>query len=181
MDFSKEQGQQLIAIARGVISSAFQEKGLDIPADLKEILVVNSGVFVTLYKDNQLRGCIGIPEPNLPLGIALVKAARSAAFEDPRFPSLEKGELREIKIEVSVLTPPEKIEVKLDKIKVGQDGLIVHKGERSGLLLPQVAKEFGWSAEEFLSQTCIKAGLSSDAWKTNDLEVYRFQAQIFKE
>jgi len=185
MEFSEQEGRQLLAIARGVISAAFGEKKLDIPIELKEKLSQKVGVFVTIYKKGHLRGCIGIPEPIFPLGLALIKSAHAAAFEDSRFPPLQKEELSEIKIEVSILTPPEKIKAKPGEhhkqIRIGQDGVIVRKGIVSGLLLPKVAEEFGWDAEEFLTQTCIKAGLSPTCWKTDELDVYKFQAQVFRE
>ena len=149
--------------------------------NLKDKLTQPRGVFVTINKQGELRGCIGFPEPVFPLGIALIKAARAAAFEDPRFEPLKEEELKDIEIEISVLTLPEKIKPDPDLIKVGEDGLIVKKGINSGLLLPQVATEYNWSAEEFLSQTCVKAGLPRDAWKSSEIEIQKFQAQIIKQ
>lgn len=185
MKLTEEEGQKLISIARGVLKAAFGECELRIPFELREKLAQPAGVFVTLYKHGQLRGCIGFPEPILPLGVALLHAARAAAFEDPRFPPLSKEELTEIEIEISVLSPPEKINAKPGEqpkhIRVPQDGIVVKKGERSGLLLPQVAKEFGWDAKEFLTQTCIKAGLSPTCWKNENIDIFKFQAQIFRE
>ncbi len=182
---SEREGQQLIKIARGVIEAAFKQKEIKIPLALKDKLSEKAGVFVTLEKKDELRGCIGYPEPILPLGVALIRAARAAAFEDNRFSPLRKEELDEIIIEISILTPPEKIEAKPGEhpkhIRVGQDGIIVRKGAAGGLLLPQVAEEWGWNAEQFLSQTCAKAGLAPTCWADSELEVYRFQAQIFKE
>ena len=130
---------------------------------MQDLLTEKRGVFVTLYKKKHLRGCIGFPEPILPLGIALIKAAKAAAFEDPRFSPLSTSELKEIKIEITLLTKPKKTDPK--KIKVGKDGLIIKKGFNSGLLLPQVAVEYKWDAKTFLEQTCLKAGLDKDAWK----------------
>jgi len=161
-------GKLLIKLARESISSYWQ------------------GVFVTLYKNKQLRGCIGFPEPIFPLFEAIIKAARSAAFEDPRFPPLQKEELKHIKIEVSVLTVPALIKVKkpedyLKKIKIGKDGLIIRSTLGSGLLLPQVATEYKWGVEEFLRHLCEKARLKQNAWKDKNNQIYKFQAQIFKE
>jgi uncharacterized protein (TIGR00296 family) len=133
-----------------------------------------------------LRGCIGYPYPIKPLVEAVNVVAFAAAFEDPRFPRLDKSELGKIVVEVSVLTPPESIRMEKPEqypsiIRVGVDGLIIKRGGRSGLLLPQVATEWGWDSDEFLSQTCVKAGLSPDAWLLPGTDVSRFQAIIFTE
>lgn len=170
----------LCHLARESIKSAFEDKDMSPPKSER------AGVFVTLYKNGQLRGCIGFPEPVEELYKAVVDAARQAAFHDPRFHPLSKDELKDISIEVSVLTKPELIEVSnsdeyLDKIKVGEDGLIIKSGFSSGLLLPQVAIEYHWTPEEFLNNTCMKAGLPEDSWKSSDCEVYKFQAKIYKE
>ncbi len=108
------------------------------------------------------------------------------AFEDPRFVPLKKSEFSDIKLELSVLTVPEKIAARdyheyFSKILIGRDGLIVKKGHRSGLLLPQVATEYNWESQEFLEHTCMKAGLSKDAYKEHDCEVYSFRAEIFRD
>ncbi|MBD3263189.1 TIGR00296 family protein [Candidatus Woesearchaeota archaeon] len=181
MNITEEQGQQLIVIARKIISSAFGKKEINIPAELQNLLIEKRGVFVTLNKNKELRGCIGFPEPVFPLGVALARAARGAAFEDSRFPPLKKEELDEIKIEISILTPSKKIQANPKEINISKDGLIVKQGAASGLLLPQVAEEHNWTAEQFLNQTCIKASLPPEAWKNNNSEIYKFQAQIFKE
>jgi uncharacterized protein (TIGR00296 family) len=144
------------------------------------------GVFVTLLKGEELRGCIGFPFPTFPLAEATVKAAISSAFSDPRFPPLEREEMKEVRVEVSVLSPPEPIRVKDPKeypqhVKVGRDGLIVEWRGFSGLLLPQVAVEWNWDPQEFLSQTCMKAGLGADCWLRRDVKISRFTAQIFSE
>jgi hypothetical protein len=145
------------------------------------------GVFVTIstYPEKELRGCIGIPEPIMPLKQALAEAAKSAS-NDPRFLPLKEAELNHIIVEVTVLTPPRLIEVSkpkeyLNKIKIGKDGLIIKKGFFSGLLLPQVPVEWKWDVEEFLAQLCIKAGLLADAWLERDARIYKFQGQIFAE
>jgi len=186
MNFSEQEGRFLVKLARAAIESAFGKKvEIEIPKELEDKLSKPAGVFVTLKKNSQLRGCIGYPYPVLPLGVALLRAAREAAFGDPRFPPLREDELNEVKIEVSILSKPEKIEAEPGeqpkKITVPQDGLIVRKGGQAGLLLPQVAAEFGWSAAQFLSQACVKAGLDPDCWKREKIELYKFQAQIFKE
>ncbi len=122
----------------------------------------------------------------MPLVEADIKAAIAAATQDPRFPPLSLRELKEVIFEVSVLTPPQKVEYKdplelLDKIQVGRDGLIIESGYARGLLLPQVPVEYNWNVEEFLNHACVKAGLREDAWREGRVTVYKFQAQIFVE
>lgn len=144
------------------------------------------GVFVTLKMGGQLRGCIGFPLPMFPLGLAVVKAAIAAAFDDPRFPPLTEEEFKEVDVELSVLTVPKRIEVSdpseyLEKIKVGRDGLIIKHGGYSGLLLPQVPEEQGWDAEAYLEGLCMKADLGPGSWREEGVEIEAFQAQIFGE
>jgi uncharacterized protein (TIGR00296 family) len=150
-----------------------------------EFLAVKRGVFVTLNKHGDLRGCIGIPYPIKPLGEALREAAAGAATRDPRFPKVEAAELNSLTVEVSALTPPETLEcppLELPNyVRIRTDGLIVLGIGTSGLLLPQVATEMGLTPETFLSLTCQKAGLFPDAWLTRDVKVQRFQAEVFAE
>ena len=145
------------------------------------------GVFVTIntYPDEELRGCIGYPSPIFPLAKAIVKAAEGAC-EDPRFPRLAAKELDAVIVEVSVLTPPELLSAKKPKdfvkqVRLGTDGLIVGRGRDRGLLLPQVAVDWNWDVEEFLAQTCLKAGLLPDAWLEPDTRIWRFQSEIWTE
>lgn len=183
---SLEQGKRLIKLAREAISSYFLHKDVMVEGFKKEFSGI-LGVFVTLNKDEQLRGCIGFPEGIYPLYEGVIKAARSAAFSDPRFMPLEKDELKDVDIEVSVLTKPERINVKradeyIKKVKVGRDGLIVRSSYGSGLLLPQVATEYKWDSKMFLEQTCVKAGLDRNSWQDiREVEVYRFESQVFSE
>ena len=141
------------------------------------------GVFVTLTEFGELRGCIGIPYPVMPLWEALEDTAASAAVRDPRFRPVEPAELADISVEVTVLTPPEELFVppadRPGQVIVGRHGLIVRAGGRSGLLLPQVATEYGWTPSEFLSQTCSKAGLPRSAWQESSCSVFVFEGQIF--
>lgn len=178
---SDEQGRKLLQLARHAIDSHFSGQKPNVPQD--DFFKEKHGVFVTLKKDGRLRGCIGFPEPVLPLDKAIVQAARAAAFGDPRFHPLEKGD--EFDVELSILTKPELMDVPktemVGEIKVGSDGLVVRSPLTSGLLLPQVALEQGWNAEEFLVHTCLKAGLPSDAWLKQEVKVFKFQCQIFHE
>lgn len=146
------------------------------------------GVFVTLseYPSGALRGCIGFPRAVYPLRVAIPRAAQAAATEDPRFPAVRSSELGRLTVEVSLLTEPEPIpgpkdSTWTDSVRVGTDGLIVEGYGQSGLLLPQVATEQEWNGEQFLRETCRKAGLEGSAWHAPAVRVYRFQAEIFGE
>lgn len=137
------------------------------------------GVFVTLKKKGDLRGCIGYIEGIKPIYAAVLDNSFNAAFRDPRFKAVAKTELTDIRIEISVLTTPEPV-TSVGEIVVGRDGIIMEQGDRRGLLLPQVPVEWNWSREEFLLQTCRKAGLPDYAWE-HGARIFRFQAIIFNE
>jgi uncharacterized protein len=146
------------------------------------------GVFVTLkaHPSGLLRGCIGYPLPVHPLRLAVPRMAVAAAVEDPRFPPLSAREWPHVRLEISVLTPPELMDGtspvdRVNGVMVGRDGLIVEADGEAGLLLPQVAAEEGWDAETFLAATSEKAGLGLDAWRRPDAVVYRFSAEVFAE
>ncbi|MCS7144396.1 MAG: TIGR00296 family protein [Archaeoglobaceae archaeon] len=183
MKLSLEEGTKAVKLARKAIEE-YLESGRIIREQLGGVFSEKRGVFTTLIKNNDLRGCIGFPYPIKRLDEAIIESAIAAAVDDPRFKPVRRGEMDEIIVEVTILTEPEKIKAKpqdLPKfVEIGKHGLMVRKGLFSGLLLPQVAIEFGFDAEEFLSQTCMKAGLSPDCWLTG-AEVYRFEGQIFEE
>jgi len=145
---------------------------------LTESLKEPRGAFVTLHKRGQLRGCIGSIQPTKPLHQTVEEMAAAAAFNDPRFESLTSKELKEIELEISVLTPLERVRDVKD-IEVGKHGLYIKKGSFSGLLLPQVATDYNWDRITFLQETCRKAGLPQNAWKDKDAEIYLFSADIF--
>jgi len=178
-----EDGVKAVKLARRAIETYLTE-GKVIKDRYSGVFEEKRGVFTTLTKNGMLRGCIGFPYPIKRLDEAIIESAIAAATEDPRFPPVSIEEMDEIVVEVTVLTKPEKIDanpIDLPKyIEIGRHGLIIKKGMFSGLLLPQVAVEYNMDAEEFLSQTCMKAGLPPDCWLT-DVEVYRFEGQIFKE
>lgn len=182
-----EQGARLVKLARKSIESKFSIIKLKIDKNTKEEFSEMLGCFVTIHKNGQLRGCIGFPEPIMPLSDGIVNAAESAAFNDPRFPPLEKSELSEIDMEISVLTKPKRIDVRnpedyIKHIQVGKDGLIIRSTFTSGLLLPQVATEYNWDALTFLRQTCVKANIKPDDWQDFDqVRVYKFQSHVFGE
>lgn len=177
-EYTKEDGEKLLNLARESIKQEFDSKiKLE---NLKEKQFKQArGVFVTLTENSELRGCIGLPYPTKALKDAVIEAAKSAAFSDPRFSSLSEGELGKIEIEISVLTMPQETSVK--DIKVGEDGLICSYLGFSGLLLPQVAVEYKWSKLQFLEQLCRKANLPKDAWQKNGFKLMSFQAEIFSE
>jgi len=186
-NLSDSDGEMLVKTARAVVTEFLKTKNkMKLDKDFEESFSSNAGVFVTLNHQSNLRGCIGYPLPDKKLYNALEDAAISAATEDPRFPSVAFEELDQITFEVTVLTPPQEIEVSdpqeyPSKIKVGRDGLIVKSGFNSGLLLPQVPKEYGWNEEEFLGHTCEKAGLPKEQWKEKDTKILKFEGIVFKE
>jgi hypothetical protein len=191
LELNRKEGQFLVKLARNAIVHFLEtEKQFSVPPDNPLMLKGECGVFVTLKKVKngveKLRGCIGYPEPVLLLVDATIKSAISAATQDPRFPPLSIHELKDVVIEVSVLTPPMLIRVNdpkeyVKEVNIGIEGLIVERGMYKGLLLPQVPIEWQWDQEEFLSNCCIKAGLSPDAWLLKDTKIYTFQVMIFKE
>ena len=190
-ELSLKEGEFLIRLARSTVKTYLETgKVIKAPENTPKKLFEQCGVFVTINSlkggEKKLRGCIGYPYPTSPLVEAVIDSAVSAATRDPRFYPLSLAELGNVVFEVSVLTPPEEVEVDnpkeyLAKIKVGEDGLIVEKGFYKGLLLPQVPVEWEWCEEEFLCQCCVKAGLPPDSWLTKDAKIYKFQAIIFEE
>lgn len=180
------EGRLAVQLARNTIENHLQ-KTKEIKPQLTPIFTQKSGAFVTLhtYPQKLLRGCIGIPYPIMPLQQAITEAALSV-IQDPRFPPLTWEELTEVVIEITVLSSPILISINspkdyMKKIIIGKDGLIAEKGYFKGLLLPQVPIEQGWDVEEFLNQTCMKAGLPPDSWIDIDTKIYHFSGQIFTE
>jgi AmmeMemoRadiSam system protein A len=139
----------------------------------------NCGVFVTLHVAQRLRGCIGVIEAREPLGDSIVQCAASAALEDPRFSATRPEEIKELEIEVSLLSPLQRI--RLEEIEIGKHGLLVEQGSRRGLLLPQVATEYQLDREQFLQETCNKAGLPGDAWESPETRIFGFTCEIASE
>jgi uncharacterized protein (TIGR00296 family) len=179
-------GIKAVNYARNVIEEYVKNKKTPV-CRLSGVFKEKKGAFVTIhtYPDYNLRGCIGIPLPIMSLCDAISEGATSAT-RDPRFPPLVVKEFDKIVIEVTVLSPPELIEINkpedyLKEIVVGRDGLIVEHSFYKGLLLPQVPVDQGWDKEEFLNQTCIKAGLMPDAWFDSQIKVYKFGGQVFTE
>lgn len=172
--------QTLIRIARETVHQVVSgKKPLKYTIE-SEILKEKRGAFVTLKRGEELRGCIGYIMAYKPLYETIIEMAEAAALRDPRFPPVRPEELPELNLEISVLTPIREI-INLDEIVVGTHGLIIEKQGYSGLLLPQVATEYGWDRETFLSHTCLKAGLPRNAWKDKDTKIKIFSAQVFAE
>lgn len=170
--------ERLLDIARGAVAARVEGRPFALPSD-GGVLDRPCGAFVTLTEHGELRGCIGYPESEESLAQVVAHCAAAAAFSDPRFPPVQREEIPKLHFEISVLGPIVPVS-DLNDIVIGRDGLIVQQGLRRGLLLPQVATEWGWSRETFLSQTCIKAGLPHDAWK-HGAQIFRFEAEVFGE
>lgn len=190
MRYSDQDGILAVQIAREALE-AFVERRKMRSFVVPKVFEERAGTFVTLNRHGvedpyeKLRGCIGYPEPFFPLLKSVVKSAEGAA-EDPRFPPLRPDELTQVVVEVSLLTPPEEIEVKKQRdlpkhIVLGVDGIVVAQGPARGLFLPQVATEHHMDAETYLSECCMKAGLMPDAWLEDGTRVKKFQTEIFEE
>jgi AmmeMemoRadiSam system protein B/AmmeMemoRadiSam system protein A len=178
LGLTEEEKKTLHHIAKTVIEN--KARGKAVPDFKIESLTLkeNRGAFVTIQKRGQLRGCIGYIEGQGPLHKTIEKMAEAAAFKDPRFTPVKEKELSELDIEISVLTPLKRI-TDINEIQVGKHGIYIVRGMWAGLLLPQVATEYGWDRQTFLEHTCQKAGLPSNAWKEKDTEIYIFSADIF--
>jgi AmmeMemoRadiSam system protein A/AmmeMemoRadiSam system protein B len=176
-ELSDSDQQELMEIARQALELMVRRNRVYDPRIRNARLDTPAGAFVTLKKHGRLRGCIGFIEPPGPLCQAVALAAGAAATRDHRFPPVEPEELSSIEIEISILTPPRRIRDP-DQVTVGKHGLIVSRGERRGLLLPQVPVENRWDRRTFLQQACIKAGLPRDAWR-NGAELFVFEALVF--
>ena len=184
--YSIEDGKLLRDIARKSIVSVFENKDYEPSEEIKKRFSKEQGGFVTLEKDNKLRGCIGYIEPIFPLWKTISNVAIAAAFKDIRFEPVRRDEFENIIVEISILSVPKLIEVSNpeeypEKIKIGRDGLIIKSRYGSGVLLPQVPVEWGWDVREFLENLSLKAGLESNAWRDINNKIYAFQAEIFKE
>ncbi|MCF7793316.1 MAG: AmmeMemoRadiSam system protein A [Candidatus Cloacimonetes bacterium] len=180
---NKKERKELLDLARESIKYYLENRQLlqidqpDNPEFIKE-----RAVFVTLHSRGNLRGCIGHMQARMPLYKAVIEMAVGAAFQDPRFPQIrDEEELEDINIEISVLSPMERI-YDYKKIRLGIDGVWIKKGFHSGVFLPQVATETGWDLETFLGNLCAhKAGLPYTAYKNPDTEIYIYQVEKFEE
>lgn len=181
MELSKEEKDILLSAARSSIESIFKKRIIPSP-DYKKFPVLKSkaGAFVTLTIEGNLRGCIGYIISEKKLFDTICDAAVQAALHDPRFPPLSREELKQVHIEISVLSEPFAMK-SYDEIELGRHGLIVDEDGMRGLLLPQVPIEHGMTKEEFLSALCRKAGLPRDLWREKTLNISMFTANVFEE
>lgn len=180
MGLVSDEKRFLLALVRKVIEFKLDKKNYDREDFFSPALEEKRGVFVTITKSDELRGCIGYVEGHRPLQIAVEEMSLAAAFDDPRFPPIEEEETKEIEIEISVLSPLETISDP-DQIEIGKHGIIIEKGLMRGLLLPQVATEYDWDVKTFLKQTCLKAGLPENTWQDDGTIIRIFSADIFSE
>ncbi len=180
---TSDEESTLLKLARLTLRTHLTRHRLPEPADaglrLTDTLKADGAAFVTLKCAGDLRGCIGHVIPFEPLYCSVMHNAASAATEDPRFQPMTAAEEPLVHIEISVMSPLRTLDDP-SQIVIGRDGLIIQKGSRRGLLLPQVATEYHWDALEFLRHTCIKAGLPTDAWR-HDATLQAFSAQVFGE
>lgn len=174
-----EEKKLLLSIARKTIEDYLRDGSVRPLPQTTDPLKETRGAFVTLHKGGNLRGCIGQIVGRHPLAETVRDMAIASATEDPRFPSVRESELQSIDIEISALTPLEKI--RPEEVVVGKHGLLIAKGPYQGVLLPQVATEYGWNRIQFLENTCMKAGLSPDAWQDAKAELFAFTAEVFGE
>lgn len=178
---SREQQIKLLKLARKTISEKLKiDEKIDAPDFQDEIFMEKAGAFVTIHLNKQLRGCIGYIQGVQPIPETVKEVSASSAFRDPRFTPLSDKEYKDIDIEISIMSPIEDV-TDVDDIVVGRDGLIISRGHKRGLLLPQVPVEQGWDKTEFLTHTCYKAGLDGDSWKKEGVKIEKFSAQVFSE
>jgi AmmeMemoRadiSam system protein A len=180
IEFSINQKKDLLKTARMTIERMLTGKeSPGIPSLSDKVFSESYGIFVTLKKGEDLRGCIGNITGEKPLRDSVKEIAIESAFRDPRFTPLSKNELEKLKIEISILYPLEEVK-DVGEIVPGKHGIVLERGYQKGLLLPQVATENGWGRDEFLNQTCRKAGMENYCWE-NDAKVYKFEAVVFNE
>ena len=174
---TKKEQKELLRIARETIVGYVTDRKVPVVVTTSPGLNLHSGCFVTVKQKEELRGCIGNFVSDQPLYQLVQDMAVSAATRDPRFYPMKSHDLADFAVDISVLSPLEKI-ASVEEIRVGIHGIYIVKGSYRGVLLPQVATEYGWSRDQFLQHTCIKAGLPEDAWQ-GECDIYRFSAQVF--
>ena len=179
LELTSDQRAELLAIARWAIRERVRGLGSTAGPSRDPRLQAAGAAFVTITRQGQLRGCIGYVDPVKPLTEAVAHSAAAAATADPRFPAVTPEELAHLEIEISVLSPLRRIDDPA-QVQVGTHGLYISQSDRHGLLLPQVATDFGWDRETFLRQTCLQAGLPGDAWR-HGAEIQVFSADHFTD
>ncbi len=180
MNLDKQGRNELLLIARNTLESYLRKGTIPELRPGNPMLLEHAGAFVSLHEGEELRGCIGQIAPDRELYRIVQSCAVSAALHDPRFPPLTAQQVPRVDIEISVLTPMVRV-TRIEEIEVGRHGLYITNGYRRGLLLPQVATQYGWSREVFLAQTCRKAGLPENAWRDPATSILSFEAQVFSE
>jgi len=178
LQLTDAQKEHLLELARSAIEEAVCSGKVSEVAEPAEALESPCGAFVTLTRQGRLRGCIGHIEAVKPLYATVRECARAAALDDPRFDPVTPAELSSLHIEISILSPL--VDIAPQQVEVGRHGLLISRGGRRGLLLPQVAEEWNWNREQFLQETCLKAGLPADAWR-HGARIQAFTAQILEE
>jgi AmmeMemoRadiSam system protein A len=173
---SEAERNAILALARQALTEAVCNNRPLPSIPVEGVFSRRCGVFVTLHVRGKLRGCIGVIDAGDPLGESIVRCTASAALQDPRFTRMSPEEVRDTEIELSLLSPLQRIQA--EEIKIGKQGLLVEQGIRRGLLLPQVASEHHLDREQFLEETCHKAGLPRDAWKSPETKIYGFTCEI---
>ncbi len=176
---SEAERRAALELARKAVVEAVSHHKLPEPIAREGIFSERRGVFVTLQVRGRLQGCIGVTEPSEPLGEAIVRCAVSAALEDPRFAPMKEAQLEEMDIEISLLSPLEPILPQA--IEIGRHGLLIVLHAQRGILLPQVAIEHRFTSEQFLEETCRKAGLRREAWKDPETRLFGFTCEVFSE
>lgn len=174
---TKKEQKELLKIARDTIVTQVTTGKIPAASSTSAGLNLHSGCFVTIKQKGELRGCIGNFVSDQPLYLLVQEMAVSAAIRDPRFYPMKPHDLAEFTLDISVLSPLQQIS-SVDEIKVGKHGIYIVKGSYRGVLLPQVATEYGWNRDQFLRHTCIKAGLPEDAWQ-GECNIFIFSAQVF--
>jgi len=177
---SRTDTTNLLAIARDAIIHQVKNEDYSPSPREEKALNVRSGCFVTITQDGHLRGCIGNFQSQQPLFQEVATMAVAAASQDPRFQPMSRDELDNFSLEITILSPLVKID-DIKQIEVGTHGIYIVKGHNRGVLLPQVATDYGWDRETFLQQTCLKAGLSQNSWQQPEAEIYFFCGQIISE
>jgi AmmeMemoRadiSam system protein A len=178
LQLSDVQKDRLLELARTALEEAVRFGKVPEVTESAGALQTPCGAFVTLTERGRLRGCIGHIEAVKPLYVTVRECARAAALEDPRFDPVTPAELSSLHIEISILSPL--VDIAPQEVELGRHGLLISRGGRRGLLLPQVAEEWNWNREQFLQETCLKAGLPADAWQQG-ARIQAFTAQVLKE
>jgi len=176
---SDDDRRALLGLAREAISQAVSFGQFPVQIPDHGVFAGKQGVFVTLHVRKRLRGCIGVIEPDQPLGESIVRCAASAALRDPRFSPVQADELADLEVEISLLSAP--LPIRSEEIEIGRHGLLIVRGRQRGLLLPQVAIEHRLTPEQFLAETCRKAQLPPDAWRASDTQIFGFTCEVFSD